>query len=154
MLAFNRYYAICEPKYYGLYFSNQRIYLYSLIFVGFATVAFLFKSTEYLIIKPRNEEYVLVYQSIGLASYIFINTPAIVIAIIIYGRIQVKMREQICQSEIFNNWSNGALQYELDTERSYLKAITICTFITTCLNVLGFVTGVYARNLKLFPLMH
>ncbi len=151
LLAANRYYAICmRPQLFSVIWSNHRVLLYMLGILLFALIESFINHVKYCLIDCVNlaTDTSRFYLRISLLLYIAIFAPLILIIIFLNFQIQVRLKRRIAETMEIDKGS-GLLDYELQFERSYLRAVSVSTLITLPLLLLEFAVSVATRVLEL-----
>ena len=156
LLATNRFFAICRPRYYAYYFSNLRIKIYALCILVGGLIAALGNQANYCFIQANDSlsRASKIFDYISLFIYVAVHLPVIITTIVLYIKIRMKMHKEIHQHEFFNYLSDGALSEDIRNEKSYLIAILISSIITIPLLMADFslkvLTILYSVDYKLF----
>ena len=100
LLAANRFYAICRPVLYDLFFSEYKIKIYSVTILVICLLISLGQTMTSCIFKDQFVSFVdHLYKYIALSFYLLFNIPVLVLIITLYLRIQVKFRRRIEEDE-------------------------------------------------------
>ena len=151
LLAANRYFAVCRVRAYDLHFSNHRIKKYAFgIFIA-SLIAAVANQTNYCFFDLQYPTLADIYEYISLFWYVSFNLPMVALTVILYIKIRSRMKRQICMNEYYNAASRGALAEDIQTEKSYLRAVMISTIITVPLLILDFLINLSTIIFSLTP---